>query len=144
MTKLRGNRSKDACDGPAPLALPAVLHLDADPQAAGKARSFVQRQCRARGITGEALDTAVLLTSEVVTNACIHGRGAARLEVTTSAEGLLVEVGDESSRLPEVIDHDPEALNGRGLAIVSTLAADWGAHEDDRGKVVWFEIQYDR
>ena len=101
----------------------------------------MHHQCRAKGIGGDTLDTAVLLTSEIVTNACIHGRSVARLEVTTSAEGLLVEVGDDNSRLPELIEQDPEALNGRGLAIVSTLAADWGAHEDDWGKVVWFEIQ---
>ncbi|HWL97798.1 MAG TPA: ATP-binding protein [Nocardioidaceae bacterium] len=143
MTQLRRSRPKDAWDGPAPLALPAVLYLDADPQAARRARSFVHHQCRAKGIEGDALDTAVLLTSEIVTNAWIHGRSAARLEVTTSADGLLVEVGDENSRLPELIEQDPEALNGRGLAIVSRLAADWGAHEDDWGKVVWFEIQYD-
>jgi anti-sigma regulatory factor (Ser/Thr protein kinase) len=143
LTKLRRSRAKDTWDGPAPLALPAVLYLDPDPQAASKARSFVLRQCLAKGITGDTLETAVLLTSEIVTNACIHAGTAARLEVTTSADGLIVEVGDADSRLPKVIDPDPEALHGRGLAIVSTLAADWGAHEDDWGKVVWFEIQYD-
>jgi anti-sigma regulatory factor (Ser/Thr protein kinase) len=143
LTQLRRSRAKDTWDGPAPLALPAVLYLDPNSRAASRARSFVYRQCRAKGITGDTLETAVLLTSEVVTNACIHAGTAARLEVTTSPDGLIVEVGDADSRLPEVIDPDPEALHGRGLAIVSALAADWGAHEDDCGKVVWFEIQYD-
>jgi anti-sigma regulatory factor (Ser/Thr protein kinase) len=125
-----------------PCAVPAVLHLDAGPAAVRRARTFVHRQCRAVGIDGDALDTAVLLTSEVVTNAHLHGRSAARLAVTTSDDGLLVEVGDDNSRLPEIVAQDHDALNGRGLAIVGMLAADWGAHEDDWGKVVWFEVQH--
>lgn len=82
----------------------------------------------------------MLLTSETVTNAVIHGRSYARLAVTARADSLRVEVGDDNSQAPEPVEQHPDAVSGRGLLIVDTLADSWGAHDDHYGKLVWFEV----
>ena len=119
---------------------PAVLDLEQHPAAVRRARLFVRNQCRVAGVNGETSDTAVLLTSEIVTNAFLHGRSGAWVTLTASADRLRVEVGDESARRPRLEHPDGEALHGRGLAIVDTLAEEWGSDIHRRGKVVWFEL----
>ena len=120
----------------------AALVLAPDPAAVARARAFVHDQCRAGRVDGELCDVAVLLTSEAVTNAFTHGRSEARLAVTTSREAVRVEVGDDNSRHPHLVEQDGDALDGRGLAIIATLAAGWGVRDDPYGKVVWFEVRH--
>ena len=116
----------------------ATLTLTARPASVREARAFVDEQCRAAGLTEAVRETAVLLTSEVVTNAILHGRSSVRLTVATHPDRVVVEVGDDSSRRPLLLAPDREALDGRGLAIVDMLADDWGVEADGEGKVVWF------
>ncbi|MDQ4085273.1 MAG: ATP-binding protein [Actinomycetota bacterium] len=119
---------------------PARLDLEHHPAAARRARTFVQDQCHAVGINDDTSETAVLLTSEIVTNAFLHGRSRTTLILSATEDRLRVEVGDDNTRLPHLADPDREALNGRGLAIVDMLAADWGADAQRQGKIVWFEL----
>lgn len=117
------------------------LVLAPDPRAVREARAFVRACCQAASIDPDACETAVLLTSEAVTNAFLHGRSEARLAVTVRADRLLVEVGDDTSRSPEPVDQDPDAVSGRGLAILDSLAASWGVSDDRPGKIVWFVVR---
>lgn len=119
---------------------PVRLDLEQHPAAVRRARRFVHDECRAAGFNGDTSDTAVLLTSEIVTNAFLHGRSGARVTLTATDERLRVEVDDDNTFLPQRVEADREALNGRGLAIVDMLAADWGAAQRAAGKVVWFEL----
>lgn len=112
-----------------------------DPSAVASARSFVRDQCQAMGLEPELCDTVVLLTSEIVTNAILHARNATRLHVRGNQQQLRVEVADDNSHHPKPRAADPDALDGRGLAIVDMLAARWGVEEDPPGKTVWFEVQ---
>ena len=118
----------------------ATLVLAPDPAAVRRARAFVQTCCRSAGIHDEARETAVLLTSETVTNAFTHGRSEARLSVTIGLGRICVEVGDDNSRHPRRAAQDADALDGRGLTILDMLAAGWGVRDDTYGKIVWFEI----
>ncbi len=120
---------------------PARLELPQHGASVARARSFVRKLCGEAGLPFDLCDTAVLLTSETVTNSFRHGRGSARLAVTAGSDGLLVEVGDDDPRAPRPRRSDPEALNGRGLAIVDLLATDWGSYATPTGKVVWFRLQ---
>lgn len=120
-----------------------TLVLAPDLAAVSRARGFVRTCCQAAGIEGDACDTAVLLTSETVTNAFVHGRSDARLAVTTGPGAVLVEVGDDNSRHPRHVDPDDHALDGRGLKIMTALAARWGVRDEIFGKTVWFEVQVD-
>lgn len=124
----------------APDAAPAHLLLPPDLAAVRTARAFVRDRCRAAGVADDVRDVAMLLASECVTNAFMHGRSEARLSVTVGAGRVLVEVGDDNSRHPAPVVPDPDALDGRGLAIVASLASAWGTRDQAYGKVIWFEV----
>jgi anti-sigma regulatory factor (Ser/Thr protein kinase) len=115
------------------------------PEAAAvrQARSLVKEACGAAGTDQLTCDAAVLLTSETVTNAFVHGRSEARLEVAALPESVYVEVGDDNSRHPTNPARDEDALDGRGLEIVRLLAARWGVRDEAFGKIVWFEVRTD-
>ncbi|MGP4021835.1 SpoIIE family protein phosphatase [Actinomadura sp. 3N407] len=83
-------------------------------------------------------DTVELLVSELVTNALVHGAGSMGLRVIKGGS-LLCEVYDDGADLPRLRNADATDESGRGLQLVSHLAARWGTHRTERGKVVWFE-----
>lgn len=89
----------------------------------------------------EPADVARLLTSELVTNAVVHGTGAVTLVVRCDGAALRVEVedGDPTCPTPRT-DPDTAGENGRGLALVAALADRWGAEPHAGGKRVWFEL----
>lgn len=119
----------------------AALTLPLDPVMVGVARAFVRERCQALGFEADLCATAVLLTSETVTNAMTHGRSEARLRVRSGTGWLVVEVADDNSRHPQQQQHDVAALDGRGLAVLGALAARWGVRDDPVGKTVWFEVR---
>ncbi|MDA8296171.1 MAG: ATP-binding protein [Actinomycetota bacterium] len=95
----------------------------------------------------EAIEVAVLLTSELVANAVVHGRGEAVLEVTYApACGLLrVRVGDHSHEVPVLRHPSLSQDHGRGIAIVEHFSSCWGIDGPGaEGKCVWFELQLPR
>lgn len=81
-----------------------------------------------------------LLTSELVTNALVHARGAEGLSVYVWPRVIRVEVDDLSALLPTPRRAGLEAVSGRGLTIVDALARSWGVETGRRGKRVWFEV----
>lgn len=96
-------------------------------------------------VAPDMLDTALLLVSEVVTNAVVHGRGRAVLDVHLAPSGLRVGVTDDSPAAPEVQHLEGTlAEGGRGMLLVEELAARWGVDPTpDGGKRVWFELPGD-
>jgi anti-sigma regulatory factor (Ser/Thr protein kinase) len=84
----------------------------------------------------DAVVTATLLTSELITNALRHGTGEITIRVTRSAHEVRIAVADGSKHDPlaRTAGHDDEG--GRGLAIVDALASSWGVerlpHRQDR------------
>jgi anti-sigma regulatory factor (Ser/Thr protein kinase) len=108
---------------------------------AREARSFVRGT--ASDVLGEeGLATAELLTSEVVTNALLHGRDAPRLVVACRGHTVRVSVEDADPRWPTRQSVAETELRGRGIALVDALAAAWGVERLDQvGKRVWFEVR---
>jgi anti-sigma regulatory factor (Ser/Thr protein kinase) len=119
---------------------PAVLSLAADLQSVRAARHFVGRECGALRLSPEHCDDALLLVSELVTNAVLHGRSDVCVEVSTRSDTVRIAVLDENSRHPAPVSEDPDALDGRGLALVDAVAARWGVEDRPIGKAVWFEL----
>ena len=117
---------------------PACLHT---------AREFIARALRP---DDARLDTAVLLTSELVTNSVKHsesGRlgGTVTITLISVPDGIRVEVIDDGSENePEVRlsqAESPELIEtGRGLQLVEFLSANWGYYRDTAGTVTWFEL----
>lgn len=88
------------------------------------------------------LDDALLLTSELVTNAVRHGSGEITCRLWAGPEVVRLEVTDADPRLPHPVEADIGAESGRGLQIVDTVASRWGATTTgtEGGKTVWFEL----
>jgi len=119
------------------------LQLDPRPESAVIARRAVQ-DALARHLSTELVDDAVLLTSEIVTNAIVHtGRECELLLTFDPRLGTLrVEVSDQSPERPLQADAlDGDRLGGRGLQIVAAMATRWGTFPVNGGKTVWFEIR---
>jgi anti-sigma regulatory factor (Ser/Thr protein kinase) len=106
-----------------------------------EARSFV---AKAIGADNPAADVAILLTSEIVTNAVVHSDsrcagGTVMLVVTEISGGLRIEVADNGSDLSTpVVKGDIYASDGHGLYLVQALADQWGYVRDETGTTVWF------
>jgi len=127
----------------APLG-PTELHqrrvrLAREPAAAAGARS------QARAVLGTwnvpvDPDIAVLLTSDLVTNAITNGAGKmVTVAFRCSSERLRVDVYDSSrSAAPEAADwgEDP------GLALISRLADEWGAFRTPAGNAAYFSLSF--
>jgi len=94
------------------------------------------------GVRPELAADAELLTSEVVSNAVMHGAPPLSLSVRAGDGHLTVAVSDGGEDLPRFPagDADPDAVGGRGLRIVQLLASAWGIHTSARGKTVWFRL----
>ncbi|MFI2203218.1 SpoIIE family protein phosphatase [Streptomyces sp. NPDC020192] len=116
----------------------AEWRLDPDPREVARARRLVRAQLLAWGLP-QAVETAELLVSEVVTNAVRHaGSEPVDLRVVR-ADALLFEVTDDEPALPAMLGAGPHDESGRGLRVVSRLAREWGATASGHRKTVWFE-----
>ncbi|MEO5901580.1 MAG: ATP-binding protein [Ilumatobacteraceae bacterium] len=108
------------------------------------ARLFV-RLFLADPVPPTVAEIAVLLTSELVTNAFRHA-GPHRssdqlvLHVTSTAERVRVEVDDHSVALPTVDDRAFDMQSRRGMVLVNSLSSTWGVEAGPDGKKVWFAI----
>ncbi|MFE3169441.1 ATP-binding protein [Streptomyces sp. NPDC059224] len=103
------------------------------------ARRAVARQALAWGLTPVS-DDAILLVSELVTNALEHSMGPASLAVIPLKCGVRVEVRDTLTSLPVRRSESSDATSGRGLLVVEALANSWGVETHGTGKRVWCEI----
>jgi anti-sigma regulatory factor (Ser/Thr protein kinase) len=122
-----------------PHPLPGGLHLAHEPLSAGVARSHV-RSVLAAWNDSERVQDALLLTTELVSNAILHGSPDVVLRAELAdGERLRVEVFDSSRGMPRV--RAAWAGGGRGLTIVEDTADGWGViPSPDGGKTVWFEL----
>ncbi|MEU9999375.1 ATP-binding protein [Streptomyces sp. NPDC050848] len=129
------------------------LTLAADERAPGHARSFTRAALIAWGVE-DLLDAAVLIVSELTTNAERHGRRPAepdsrpssvawnhdeiRLTLAYQADVVGIEVEDCSPLPPVLRNPSPDATSGRGLLLVAALAELWTAcpNNDGSGKRV--------
>lgn len=88
----------------------------------------------------EELQTAKLLTSELVANAVLHGSGRILLRAELNDDRVLIEVIDEGKGFEHhVRRREFEDLHGRGLLIVDSESSRWGIHEGTTH--VWFELE---
>ena len=144
MTQMAPTRPNRSIALPLPMARHAFrIPLLADLTAAASARAVIEDVIRAWRVPVDA-DVAVLLTSELVTNAVTHGTKETGefvlITVTCDAAVLRVDVHDGSGDLP-VLDIAPaDAETGRGLLLVTSLSAEWGSYATADGKAVYFTL----
>jgi PAS domain S-box-containing protein len=110
------------------------------------ARSFVRDTLQGWGFA-DIVDDAVVLTSELVTNAVVHAGTSADVLCLRSDDGVRIEVAD---RYPEreiplqgsaVSMGSPDREGGRGLQLCAALAGRWGVEYTPTHKTVWFDLE---
>jgi anti-sigma regulatory factor (Ser/Thr protein kinase) len=128
-------------------ALLGSLTIPGKPDHLRTARAFVARTL---GDHCACVQTAILLTSELVTNSLQHSwsrRPGGTITVTLIAipGGIRAEVIDEgAATIPELrptsLGQQELADGGRGLHLVNVLATRWNYARDKAGTVSWFEL----
>ncbi|GAB6986560.1 ATP-binding protein [Nocardioides pyridinolyticus] len=122
--------------------LSTTLAVSADETATRSARALVRDLCATGPVGPQAVETAVLLVTELVSNAIEHGGGSALVEADLDRTRLRVSVADSDPRLPSAALAAIDAERGRGLLLVEALSSRWGATPQDDGKTVWFELDH--
>jgi anti-sigma regulatory factor (Ser/Thr protein kinase) len=121
--------------------LDACVDLGCHPDMVAVARRFVDHTLRLWEVDDAHIDEAVLLASELISNAVLHARTDVRLTVRSQEDGTLrIEAADENPRLPISVAPQDDAQSGRGLWLVETVASAWGVERTGEGKTVWFEL----
>jgi anti-sigma regulatory factor (Ser/Thr protein kinase) len=97
-----------------------------------------------------ALDTAMLLASELVTNSVTHSLsglpgGTVTLAVSTGSASVLIQVRDDGGLTePRVVATQPagadRAEHGYGLLLVAALADTWGTTTTREGRLTWCRV----
>ncbi|WP_405602754.1 SpoIIE family protein phosphatase [Streptomyces sp. NBC_01410] len=123
----------------------AAATFDPVGRSVATARAFVRDTLQGWG-HADVVDDAVVLTSELVTNAVVHAGTAADVLCLRTDDGVRVEVGD---RYPEReiplqgsgrVIVSPDRENGRGLLLCAALASRWGVEYTPTHKQVWFQL----
>ena len=113
--------------------------LPRDPSGPGIARRFVERRL-VDWDRADDVDVALLLTSELVTNALFHAGGVDEISLEERGQRVRIAVHDSSPVVPRPRHYDAEAVTGRGLSLVRQVAVVSGVTRTTAGKAVWFEL----
>jgi len=139
-----GDHAQPAPAGAAPEDIEWRLPRHA--RSVGRARTLLREQATSWKLPDDVTETAVLLLSELMTNAYRHAKVSPGREIrarfTLDDDRVRVGVTDANDTLPAPRNASPDDESGRGLALVATLADNWGAapREHGIGKTVWFEL----
>ncbi|MFF2509157.1 SpoIIE family protein phosphatase [Streptomyces sp. NPDC058067] len=123
----------------------AAATFDPVGRSVATARAFVRDTLQGWGFP-DIIDDAVVLTSELVTNAVVHAGTSAEVLCLRTDDGVRIEVAD---RYPEreiplqqsaVSMGSPDREGGRGLQLCAALATRWGVDYTPTHKLVWFQL----
>ena len=130
-------------------ALVRRVRLPNDRRTPAAARALVRAVLEEAGLDG-LLNEALLLTTELSTNAVVHAGTELDMEVAADREGLTVTVTDFAPGPVEQLAIGPKndkvdigevAERGRGLLLVDHFASRWGTVHQGTGKGVWFRLE---
>jgi anti-sigma regulatory factor (Ser/Thr protein kinase) len=136
-----GNQVGMNHNGAASMPSGSVVVLPNSPAAPGIARAQLAEA--SAGLSSQVRDDALVLVSELVTNAVQYGSPDIELRVRVVPPEIVVSVTDSGDGLPRPTERPELSANsGRGLMIVNALATHWGVVENDPppGKSVWFDL----
>ncbi|KAB2587754.1 hypothetical protein F5983_36320 [Streptomyces arboris] len=124
-------------------SLSSHLPLDQGLHVVRSARRYADEILTSWGMSRVAVEDAVMVVSELVTNACLHTlNGPVGLRLLSQDRQLVIEVTDTC---PETTDlsipwNDTDYDHGRGLAIVCALTCAFGCSRTADGKTVWAQM----
>ncbi|MFJ8659856.1 ATP-binding protein [Streptomyces sp. NPDC093795] len=116
------------------------------PGAAARARQEVHRLAGDALVAGRPLrstteNDAVLVVSELVTNAIRYADGECTLDLALEGGGIGIDVHDHNPEPPRPTAHDPAREGGFGWGIVTRLVASLTVHRDADGKTVHAHVE---
>jgi signal transduction histidine kinase len=115
-----------------------TLTLSPQPTAPGLGRRAAQDHF-GELLSRPQLHDLVLVISELVGNAIMHGQGEVTLRLQLDGNTLRGEVIDEGGGFEhEARESGPDDVGGRGLMLVESMTNRWGIHEGTTH--VWFEM----
>ncbi|MFF5494889.1 ATP-binding protein [Streptomyces aquilus] len=126
--------------------------LPRHPRSVGRSRALLRQQAVDWKLPDAITDTAVLLLSELMTNAYRHAHVSPGREIRVrcalddgDGHRLHVSVTDASDTMPTFRNPSPEDESGRGLILLTLLADEWGtkARPHGVGKTIWFSLNLD-
>ncbi|MFE7133809.1 ATP-binding protein [Streptomyces sp. NPDC057638] len=125
------------------------FELPARVEYVSRARKLARERLHHWGIGGDTHDTALLVVSELVTNAVVHsGSHLITCELVNSVKQLRISVRDQGCAPtgPHVCQTRAAEERGRGLLLVEAVASAWGAHaiHQGSGRIVWAELAHQR
>lgn len=118
----------------------ATRSLPAQSMSVPLARSWAEGWLAGSAVPSDQRDLALLVLSELVTNAVRQADGTVRVALEAGSESLLVEVFDTGHRLPALSRSAPDSTSGRGLHLVEAVCEEWGVREKLAGKTVWARL----
>jgi len=107
------------------------------------ARRYVAETLRRWG-RADVLDDAVLIVSELATNAVVHAGSDFMVGLSRDGDGVRIAVTDSSRDLPVRRHPGWMASGGWGLRMVDAIACRCGHDLVDGGKMVWAEVSFGR
>ncbi|MFF5564192.1 SpoIIE family protein phosphatase [Streptomyces sp. NPDC012623] len=132
--------------GSAVITARAAATFDPVGRSVATARAFVRDTLQGWGYS-DVVDDAVVLTSELVTNAVIHAGTAADVLCLRTEDGVRIEVADRYPEREVPVQASgrafasPDQENGRGLLLCAALASRWGVEYTPTLKQVWFQLE---
>ncbi|RDG38258.1 SpoIIE family protein phosphatase [Streptomyces corynorhini] len=132
--------------GSAVITARAAATFDPVGRSVATARAFVRDTLQGWGYS-DVVDDAVVLTSELVTNAVIHAGTAADVLCLRTEDGVRIEVADRYPEREVPVQASgrsfasPDQENGRGLLLCAALASRWGVEYTPTFKQVWFQLE---
>ncbi|MEV5958855.1 SpoIIE family protein phosphatase [Streptomyces sp. NPDC051987] len=131
LARLSGRRARDT----------ATWQLPARDDTASHARALAAPLLRRWHIGEQTRDNALLVLSELVTNAVRFGSGPVTVRLVHAGSRLTCEVGDTGSGRPRLRRGSLLDGAGRGLYVVHKLTVRWGVRWTQTGKAVWAELE---
>lgn len=110
-----------------------------DAEGVRSARGDTSRQLARLGVRDADHDVLLVLVSELLTNALMHGEPPIMLSIGRSGQACRIEVADASGTMPALRTRDV-TRGGHGLHLVNQLASSWGVETTAHGKYVWLEL----
>jgi anti-sigma regulatory factor (Ser/Thr protein kinase) len=107
----------------------------AESQTVADSRHAFARVLRARGLSENDVDSAVLIFGELLANACEHGRVPVDIKLSTRGAALDLQVADSGVDIARPAKRDPMSLRGRGFEIIERLGGEIALRRRPRSSV---------
>jgi anti-sigma regulatory factor (Ser/Thr protein kinase) len=122
------------------------LSVPSEPSSAAVVRRCITDDLGSCGLPLCLVDDAVLIATELLSNSLRHAQSLADGDLVVAWEvdskSLRITVVDGGGpRRPHVRTVDAHSTSGRGLAIVESLATEWGVEESERATSVWATLE---